>query len=55
MNYKKFVVGFAEIAKPLTQLTEEKRIFQWSPEAQAAFWSLKEPWGWTMSCVKGHL
>jgi hypothetical protein len=24
---------------------EEKRTFQWSPEAEAAFWALKELWG----------
>jgi hypothetical protein len=31
--YRKFIPGFAEIAKPLTQLTEDRRPFHWSPEA----------------------
>jgi len=38
----RFIPGFADIAKPLTRLAEEKRTFDWSPEAEAAFRSLKE-------------
>jgi hypothetical protein len=34
---RKFTAGFADIAKPLTQFTEEKWTYQWSPEADAAF------------------
>jgi hypothetical protein len=41
MYYWRFISRFAEIAKPLTQLTEGKRPFHWSPEAEAAFHSLK--------------
>jgi hypothetical protein len=40
--YRRFIHGFADIAKSLTRLTEEKRTFVWSPEAEVAFRSLKE-------------
>jgi hypothetical protein len=39
---RRFIHGFADIAKILTRLTEEKRTFEWSPEAEASFRSLKE-------------
>jgi hypothetical protein len=39
--YRRFISGFADIAKPLTKLTENKRSFQWTSEAQAAFKRLK--------------
>jgi hypothetical protein len=38
--YRKFIHGFADIAKPLTRLVEEKRTFELPPEA--AFLSFKE-------------
>jgi hypothetical protein len=41
-DYTRFVVGFTDITKPLTQLAEEKRTCQWSPEANTAFRFLKE-------------
>jgi hypothetical protein len=37
-----FISGFADIVKPLTRLTEEKRIFEWSAEIENAFQTLKE-------------
>jgi hypothetical protein len=37
-----FKVGFVDIAKPLIQLMEEKRIIQCFTEADTAFWSQKE-------------
>jgi hypothetical protein len=40
--YRRFIHGFADIAKSLTRLTEEKRTFVWSPEAEVAFRSLKD-------------
>jgi hypothetical protein len=40
--YKKFIHGYADIAKPLTRLTEEKRMFEWSTESEIAFGALKE-------------
>jgi hypothetical protein len=39
--YQMFISGFAEIARTLTQLTEDKRLFHWSPEAETAYHSLK--------------
>jgi hypothetical protein len=35
--YRRFISGFADIAKPLTKLTERKISFQWTSEGQAAF------------------
>jgi hypothetical protein len=40
--YRRFIHAFADIAKPFTGLTKEKRTLEWSPEAEAAFRSLKE-------------
>jgi hypothetical protein len=40
--YRRFIHGFADIAKPLIRLTEEKRMFEWSPEPESALRSLKE-------------
>ena len=40
--YREFIFGFADIDKPLTILTEEKRIFEWSTETETAFQALKE-------------
>jgi hypothetical protein len=39
--YRRFISGFANIAKPLTKLTEQKQAFQWTPEVEAAFQTLK--------------
>jgi hypothetical protein len=41
MYYRRFISAFANIAKPLTRLTEEKQAFQWTPEVEAAFQTLK--------------
>ena len=40
--YRRFVPGFANIAKPLTRLTEENRQFAWNEECQNAFVHLKQ-------------
>lgn len=40
--YRKFVSGFSLIAKPLYNLTEEKRKFEWSSKCEKAFDHLKE-------------
>jgi hypothetical protein len=42
MNYICFISSFANIAKMLTKLTEEKQAFQWTPEVEAAFQTLRE-------------
>ena len=40
--YRRFVKSFATIAKPLHNLTKRSAIFEWKPEHQLAFDSLKE-------------
>jgi hypothetical protein len=40
--YRWFISGFADIAKPLTRLTEKKHSFQWSTKVEATFQSLKQ-------------
>jgi hypothetical protein len=39
--YRRFTSGFANIAKPLTELPEQKQSFQWIPEVEGAFETLK--------------
>ena len=39
---KRFISRFADIAKPLTRLTEEKRTVEWDTEGETAFQALKE-------------
>ena len=39
--YRKFVENFATIAHPLNQLLKKKAIFDWTPECQRAFDSLR--------------
>jgi len=40
--YRRFNSGFADIAKPLSKLTEEKGTFEWATEAETAFQALKD-------------
>ena len=40
--YRKFIKGFAKIAKPLTLLTRQQAKFDWTPEHHTAFLHLKE-------------
>ena len=40
--YRRFVKGFAAIAKPLTGLTKKDRDVTWNDEEEAAFRKLKE-------------
>ena len=40
--YRKFIPNFAEIAKPLTNLTRHNARFSWGPEEQGSFEVLKE-------------
>ena len=40
--YRKFIKGFAKIAKLLTLLTRQQVKFDWTPEHQAAFTHLKD-------------
>ena len=41
--YRKFIKGFAMIAKPLTLLTRQQAKFEWTPDHQTAFIHLKTP------------
>jgi hypothetical protein len=36
-HYRCFICNFANIAKPLTKLTEEKQAYLWTPEVEAAY------------------
>ena len=40
--YRRFVEGFARIAKPLHKLTEKNQPFHWSEECEDAFDALKK-------------
>jgi hypothetical protein len=40
--YRRFILGFSRIAKPLTRLTQKDTKFQWTRECQKAFDNLKE-------------
>jgi hypothetical protein len=35
MYYRRFISGFANIAKPLAKLSKEKQAVQWTPEMEA--------------------
>jgi hypothetical protein len=39
--YRRFVPGFAEIAEPLTRIMGKTKKFEWGPEQQHAFDTLK--------------
>jgi hypothetical protein len=39
--YRRFISGFTNIGKPLTKLAEEQQPFQWIPEIETAFQTLK--------------
>jgi hypothetical protein len=39
--YRRFIPGFADIAKLLTKLTEQKQPFQWTSDVEAAFKTFK--------------
>ena len=40
--YRKFIKGFAKIAKPLILLTRQQVKFEWTPEHHTIFFHLKE-------------
>jgi hypothetical protein len=41
MYYRRVISGFANIAKPLTKLTEQKQSFQWTSNVEAAIQTIK--------------
>ena len=40
--YRKFIEGFAKIAKPLTMVTQQQVKFEWTPTHHTAFLNLKK-------------
>nr|GEX80351.1 putative reverse transcriptase domain-containing protein [Tanacetum cinerariifolium] len=40
--YRRFIINFSKIAKPLTQLTQENQKFEWGDEQENAFQILKD-------------
>ena len=40
--YRKFIKGYGEITTPLTELTKKGKPFEWTPECQQWFESLKQ-------------
>nr|GEY06131.1 putative reverse transcriptase domain-containing protein [Tanacetum cinerariifolium] len=40
--YRRFIVSFSKIAKPLTLLTQKKKKFEWGDEQENAFQTLKD-------------
>ena len=40
--YRRFVAGFAKIARPLNQLTRKDAAFEWAPECEDSFMKLKQ-------------
>jgi hypothetical protein len=40
--YRRLISRFADLAKPLTRLTHEKRMLEWCTETEIAFQALKE-------------
>ena len=40
--YRRFIGNYAEIAKPLNELTKKTKVFEWTSECQTAFENLKK-------------
>jgi hypothetical protein len=40
--YQRFIKGFSKISKPMTELLEKDRKFEWTPTCEASFQELKK-------------
>ena len=40
--YRRFIEGFSKIAKPMTELLEKGKTFEWTPKREASFQELKK-------------
>jgi hypothetical protein len=40
--YQRFIKGFSKISKPMTELLEKDRKFEWTPAYEASFQELKK-------------
>jgi hypothetical protein len=40
--YRRFIKGFSKISKPMTELLEKDKKFEWSPTCEASFQELKK-------------
>jgi hypothetical protein len=40
--YKQFIEGFSKIVKPMTELLEKGKTFEWTPSREASFQELKK-------------
>jgi hypothetical protein len=40
--YRRFIKGFSKISKPMTELLEKDKKFEWSPACEASFQELKK-------------
>ena len=39
--YRRFIEGFSKICKPMTDLTQKERVFEWTPQCEDAFRRIK--------------
>jgi hypothetical protein len=39
--YRRFILGFLKISKPMTELLEKDKQFEWTPTCEATFLELK--------------
>jgi hypothetical protein len=40
--YRQFIEGFSKIAKPMTELLEKGKMFEWTPRRESSFQELKK-------------
>jgi hypothetical protein len=40
--YRRFIEGFSKISKPMTELLEKSKTFEWTPRREASFQELKK-------------